>query len=290
MKLPDFDFLEPESVAEACALLAGDPEGSVLMAGGTDVLVLLKERQLDCRRLVSLGKIEALRTIEVGDGGLTIGAMATVNQVAHHPGIRERYPGIVDAAMSLAADQVRNQATVAGNLCMAVPSADTAPILLVHDASLRVASPDGERTVPLRELFLGPRETVLKAGDVVVAIEVPPAGPGEGSASLRHGGRASLSLPVASAAAWLRLEGGVCTDARIALGSVAPTPLLVPEAGDIVAGCELMPEVLAAAGAAARAAARPIDDMRGSKSFRLELVDVLTRRVLTTAAIRAGAA
>jgi len=213
--------------------------------------------------------------------------MVTINTVARHEALRVRFPGIVDAARSLAAEQVRNQATVAGNLCMAVPSADMAPILLAHDAAARVASPHGERTVPLRRFFVGPRETVLGPADVVVAIEVPPLPAAAGDASLRQGGRVSLSLPIASAATVIVLEGEVCARAAIALGSVAPTPILAEAAGRSLVGRELTPEVLARAGELASEATRPIDDLRASKAYRLELVKVLTRRVLRTAADRA---
>ncbi len=213
--------------------------------------------------------------------------MATINSVARHKGVAERFPGINDAAMSLAAEQVRNQATVAGNLCMAVPSADMAPILLAHDAAMRVVSPAGERTVPLREFFVGPRETVLDPADVVVAIEVPPPAPGTGAASLRQGGRVSLSLPMASAAAVVVMDGWTCRQATVALGAVAPIPILATAAGDAVVGKELTDEVLREAGELAAGAAKPIDDLRATKEYRLELVKVLTRRVLQAAADRA---
>lgn len=285
--MPDFDFVEPTTVGEACALLAEDPNGSVLFAGGTDILVDLKAGLTHHRRLVSLGRIEELEGIEIGaNGGLTIGAMTTVNQVARHAGIGERFAGIHDAAMSLAAEQVRNQATVAGNLCMAVPSADMAPILLARGASMRVVSPAGEHSVPLREFFIGPRETVLGPADVVVAIEVPAPAPGTGDASIRQGGRVSLSLPMAAAAAVVVMEGGRCLEAAVALGAVAPTPILAPAAGEAVEGRELSEDVLREAGERAAEAARPIDDLRATKDYRLELVKVLTRRVLKMAAER----
>jgi carbon-monoxide dehydrogenase medium subunit len=286
--LRDFEFLEPASVSEACALLAEDPEGSVVFAGGTDILVDLKGGLQDHRRLISLGRIEGLEGIEFGaDNGLTIGATTTINQVARHQDIANKFPGIHDAAMSLAAEQVRNQATIAGNLCMAVPSADMAPILLAHGAAMRVVSTAGERAVPLREFFVGPRETVLEPADVVVAIEVPAPAPGTGGASLRQGGRVSLSLPIAAAAAVVVMEGALCRQAMVALGAVAPTPIVVPAVGEAVAGKELGEEVLREAGDLAAEAATPIDDLRASKEYRLELIKVLTRRVLQTAAARA---
>jgi carbon-monoxide dehydrogenase medium subunit len=284
----DFDFIEPTSVSEVCALLAEDPEGSAVFAGGTDILVDFKAGLKHHRRLVSLARIEELRAIELAsDGALRIGATATINMVARHEGIAERFPGINDAAMSLAAEQVRNQATVAGNLCMAVPSADMAPILLAHGATIRVVSPVGERVVPLREFFVGPRETVLEAAEVVVAIEVPPPAPGTGDASLRQGGRVSLSLPMAAVAAVVVMDGKVCREATLALGAVAPTPILATAAGKAVAGKELSDDVLREAGELASAAAIPIDDLRATKEYRLELVKVLTRRVLQAAAERA---
>jgi carbon-monoxide dehydrogenase medium subunit len=189
--------------------------------------------------------------------------------------------------MSLAAEQVRNQATVAGNLCMAVPSADMAPILVAHGATMRVVSPAGERAVPLREFFVGPRETVLDPADVVVAIDVPPPASGTGDASLRQGGRVSLSLPMAAVAAVVVMDGKICREATVALGAVAPTPILATAAGEAVAGKELGEDVLREAGERAAEAAVPIDDLRASKEYRLELVKVLTRRVLLAAADRA---
>ena len=288
MTMREFEFAEPASIGEACALLAEDPEGSAVFAGGTDILVDLKAGLKHHRRLVSLGHIEELKSIEIsGDGGLSIGAMATVNMVARHEGVKEQFPGINDAAMSLAAEQVRNQATVAGNLCMAVPSADMAPILVAHGATMRVVSPAGERAVPLREFFVGPRETVLGPADVVVAIDVSPPVPGTGDASIRQGGRVSLSLPMAAAAAVVVMQGTMCREASVALGAVAPIPILATAAGEAVAGKELSEDVLRVAGELASAAAIPIDDLRATKEYRLELVKVLTRRVLRAAAERA---
>jgi carbon-monoxide dehydrogenase medium subunit len=284
----DFDFVEPASVSEACALLAEDPEGSAVFAGGTDILVDLKAGLKDHRRLVSLGRIEELRDLTLADGGaLRIGATVTISQIARHQEVAKRFPGINDAAMSLAAEQVRNQATVAGNLCMAVPSADMAPILLAHGAAMRVVSPAGERSVPLREFFVAPRETVLGPADVVVAIDVPAPAPNTGDASLRQGGRVSLSLPMAAAAAVVEMEGATCREATVALGAVAPTPIVASGVGEAVAGKELREDVLREAGELAAGAALPIDDLRASKEYRLELVKVLTRRVLMAAAERA---
>jgi carbon-monoxide dehydrogenase medium subunit len=289
VSLPDFDYVEPSSVAEACTLLADDPSGSVVFAGGTDILVDLKAGLRSVARLVSLGKIAELQGVEITeDGGLRIGAMTTVNTVARDDGVTRRFPGINDAAMSLAAEQVRNQATVAGNLCMAVPSADMAPILLAHGALMHVASPSGDRAIPLREFFVGPRETVLEPTDIVVAIEVPPPPPGSGAASIRLGGRVSLSLPMASAAAVVVMEGKTCRQATIALGAVAPVPLVAEAAGTALVGRQLDEASLDEAADLASTASSPIDDIRATREYRLELVRVLTRRVLRKAEERAS--
>jgi carbon-monoxide dehydrogenase medium subunit len=286
--MPEFDFVEPQTVEEACALLAEDPEGSAPFAGGTDVLVNLRGGDFRPRRLVSLQRIEDLYDIGWSDTtGLLIGAMVTVNRVARNETVKGHYPGIVDAALCLAADQVRNQATVAGNLCMAVPSADMAPVLLAHGAQLRVASPDGGRTVPIREFFTGPRQTVLGSTDVVTAIAVPPPAAGSGDANQRQGGRVSLSLPVASAAAVVQMEGKICRHAAMALGAVAPTPLYVTSVGEFLVGKELSAAVLEESGELASAVAQPIDDVRASGAYRLEVVKVLTQRAITMAAKRA---
>ena len=290
MRMPAFDFVEPQTVEEACALLAEDPEGNQVFAGGTDVVVNLRIGVPGPRRFVSLHRIDELHDIGYSEEtGLLIGAMVTINQVARNELVIERYPGIVDAARSLAAEQVRNQATVAGNLCHAVPSADMAPILLAHGATLQIASPDGERTVPIREFFAGPRATVLGPTDVVTAIEVAAPAAGSGDANQRQGGRVSLTLPIASAAAVVSMDGDSCRDAALALGAVAPTPLHVPAVGELLEGKELSAELLEEAGELASAAAKPIDDLRASKTYRHELVKVLTRRAISAAADRARA-
>ena len=288
MNLPEFEYFEPRDVNEACALLAEDPDGSAVLAGGTDVLVNLKGGLISYRRLVSLRRIAGLARIDFSrEQGLVIGAMATVNEVARHADVAREFPGIVDAAISLAAEQVRNLATVAGNICSAVPSADMAPILLALGARVRLYSRDGERVVPLAEFFTGPRTTVIAPGEVLVAIEVPAKGAGTGDASVRQGGREALSLPLAGAAAAVTLDGDISVRAAVALGAVAPTPIMGAGVGEFLAGKRLTPEVLREAAELASAAARPIDDLRASKAYRLELVAVLTARAVARAAERA---
>jgi len=288
VRLPEFEYLEPASTAEACALLAEDPEGSAVFAGGTDLLVDLKVGRESFRRLVSLRRIEALRRLEFSKKtGLVIGAMATVNDVVRHEAVRTHYPGLLDAARGLAAEQVRNLATVGGNVCRAVPCADTAPMLLAYGATLRVVSPSGERTVAMEDFFTGPRTTVLEPGDVMVSIEVSAPLPNTGTASVRQGRRQALSLPLAISAAVVTRDGPVCTSARIALGAVAPTPVLATDTAAFLAGKSLDEGALFEAGERAAAESKPIDDVRATGEYRFELVKVLTRRALTRAFERA---
>jgi len=287
VRLPEFEYLEPSTTAEACALLAEDPEGSAVFAGGTDLLVDLKVGRESYRRLVSLRRIDELRGVEFSpERGLAIGAMATVNEVVRHEAVRKHYPGLHDAALGLAAEQVRNLATVGGNLCRALPCADTAPLLLAQGATLRVVSPAGERTIAIDKFFVGPRATVLKPGDVLVAIELDAPRAGRGTASVRQGRRRSLALALAQAAVVLDMDGVVCREARIALGAVAPLPMLATRASAFLAGKSLEAGVLDEVGELAAAESKPIDDVRASREYRLELVKVLTRRALTMAAGR----
>lgn len=290
MRVPDFEYLEPQSVADACALLAEDPENSALFAGGTDMMVDLKLGATRPRRVVSLRRIPGLDDLRFDPAtGLTIGAMTTAARIGRDEEVGRRYPGIVEAALSIAAEQVRSLATISGNLCAAVPSADMAPILLVLGARLRVVSPQGERKIALGRFFVGPRKTVLEPADVVVAVEVPPPEAGAGAASMRQGGRVALSLPMASAAAAVSMENGVCRKATLALGAVAPTPIIAPGVGEFLGGKRLTAEVLARAGELAAGETRPISDVRASREYRMQLVEVLTRRVLERAAQRASA-
>jgi carbon-monoxide dehydrogenase medium subunit len=213
----------------------------------------------------------------------------TARQLEQHAGVRSAYPALAESGALVGSVQVRNLATVGGNLCNAAPSADMAPPLLALDAEAVVAGPRGQRRVPLASFFAGVRRTVLAPGELLVELVVPDPGPHSGGTYVRHTPRRELDIAVAGVAAQLTLAGGVCRKARIALASVAPTPVRATAAEQSLEGHPVTPERIARAADLAVEAAKPISDQRGSADFRRHLVRVLTRRTLTTALARASA-
>lgn len=281
-----FDYLAPESLTEAVAMLAAHPEATPL-AGGTNVLVQVKEGHRDVATLLSLRRLPELHQITHGDG-VRIGAGVTMAQIAADARIRADYTALATAAGLLGSVQTRNMATVGGNLCNASPSADTAPPLLALDATVVIAGPDGEREMALSDFFVGRGQTALAAGELLREIVLPAPAPRSGAAYVRHIPRAAMDISVAGVAAALSLEeAGRIAAARLALGAVAPTPLRAPEAERLLAGQEPQVELFAAAAEMAQAAAQPLSDVRASAEFRRHLVGVLTRRALYAALAQA---
>jgi carbon-monoxide dehydrogenase medium subunit len=252
-----------------------------LLAGGTDLLVDLKTGRVSARHLVSLNRIEALRGISETEDGLRIGALTTIAELERSSLVREKYAPILDAALQMAARQIRNMATAGGNITAAVPCADLPPILSAMHATLTLWSSNGEREVALDSFHTGPRETVRRDAEVLTAIRVPKFPPGFGAAYARFAQRDGNAIAVAGVAASLLLAtDGAVQEARVVLNAVAPVPKLVREAGEVLSGRPPDDEAFRAAAAAARDAAEPITDVRGSAEFRCRLVEVLTRRAL----------
>jgi carbon-monoxide dehydrogenase medium subunit len=286
--LPEFELHEAATLEQAADALLRYAPRARLLAGGTDLLVDLKTGRVSFDHLVSLNRIGALRGVSATTNGLRIGALTTVTQLASSPVVRERFGPILDATSRMAAPQIRNAATVGGNIAAAVPCADLPPILMAMNASVVLWFAGGERDVPLDGFFVGPRQTALRDGEVLTAIVVPSPPPTFGAAYARFQLRDGNAIAVASVAASLLLgEDGAVRDARIVIGAVAPIPKLVESAGAILVGKPPGDDAFGAAGDAARAAAEPISDVRGSADFRRELVGVLTRRALATALGRA---
>lgn len=278
-----FVFYAPASLPEALTVLQEQGQGGRLLAGGTDLLVQMKERDLAPRYVVSLRNLRELRTISETDGGLTIGARVSMREVELDPRVVANYPALAEAAGVVGSIQVRNLATLGGNLCNAAPSADTAPALIVLAATAIIAGSDSTRELPVEELFQGPGRSALQPGEILVAIRCPAATAHSGSAYLRHTPRAELDIAVVGAAAALRLDGDTIAEARVALGAVAPVPLRLPEVEAALRGHAPTPATLAAAAELAAGEVRPISDQRGSEQFRRTLSAVLTRRVLERA-------
>jgi CO/xanthine dehydrogenase FAD-binding subunit len=285
-----FDLVLPGSVEECVRALAERGPDAKVVAGGTDLLPQLKNGMLRTGCVVDLTGVTQLRQLARGNGsGLRIGAAVTARTLERDPGVNATYPAIAESGALVGSVQIRNLATLGGNLCNAAPSADMAPPLLALDADAVVAGSQGIRRVPLASFFLGVRRTVLAPGELLVEIAVPDPGPHSGGNYQRHTPRRELDIAVVGVASQLTLSKGVCTKARIALAAVAPTPVRAAAAERLLEGHPVTPDLIERAARAAVEAARPISDQRGSADFRRHLVQVLTRRTLTTALARAGA-
>jgi carbon-monoxide dehydrogenase medium subunit len=288
--LKRFDYLAPESLEEAVAILQQRGDGGKLLAGGTDLVVQMKEAGLHPSYVVSLRRLRELRDITFDEGqGLRIGAMTTMAEIEQHPVVRQRYPVLVDGASVLGSVQTRNMATIGGNICNAAPSADTAPPLLVLVARADIAGPGGGRQVPLEEFFTGPGQTILGRDEILAGFVMPTPAPRTGAYYERHTLRAEMDIAVVGVAAMVTLEpeGGLIGEARIALGAVAATPVRAPEAEASLAGQPPSEAAFERAAELAVSAARPISDVRGSAAFRRHLVRVMTARCLRRAIERA---
>jgi carbon-monoxide dehydrogenase medium subunit len=274
-----FVYFAPGSLAEALEILHLHPEAQVL-AGGTDLLVQAKENKRSIQALVSLRRIPDFDTI-ASNGKVSVGAMWSAGKVAADPGICQDYLALALGAGVIGSVQIRNMATVGGNICNASPSADTAPGLLALGARVVLASLQGERSLALEDFFLGPGKTALLPGELLLRLELPHPPARSGSFYLRHTPRSSMDLAFAGAAAAVQLgeQGEICS-ARIALGAVAPTPIRAFRAEERLASCQPDDTLLDEAALLASGEAQPIDDLRASAEYRRHITAVLTRRAL----------
>jgi aerobic carbon-monoxide dehydrogenase medium subunit len=292
MHLADLTLHEPTELAIAFQLLRDLAPPARILAGGTDLLVDLKTGRAHADHLVSLHRIPGLAAIETRPAhgvhaGLRIGALTTIAQLEHAPLLRGPHAIIRDAARQMAAPQVRNAATVGGNLASAVPCADLPPVLGVLDAVVVLASTLRSRTVHVSEFFAGPRQTVIQTGEILTAIELPPPPPYCGAAYERLALRDGNAIAVAAVAAALWLDtAGAIAGIRLMLGAVAPIPQPVIQAEAALIGARL-PAAAERAALLAMAAADPISDLRASAAYRREMVGILTHRAVTTAYQRA---
>ncbi|GMR11725.1 MAG: xanthine dehydrogenase family protein subunit M [Anaerolineae bacterium] len=275
----EFDFLAPRSVDEAIAFMS-EREGEVhILAGGTDLLLGMREGTIAPRAVMSLKKLEQFRVIDHSkDSGLRLGAMVTLRQIARSPQIRSHYPSLAEAALLMASEQVRSLATVGGNLCNAAPSADMAPPLIALDAVVRLIGSDGERRLPLEEFFLGPGSTALGSGELLAEIEVPPTK--RTTRYMRLTPRAHMDIAVVGVAAGIQLDDSSVRAARIVLGAVAPVPLRVRPAEAALIGKPFAQAAIEAASTIAAQECSPISDVRGSDWYRRRMVGVLVTRAL----------
>jgi carbon-monoxide dehydrogenase medium subunit len=285
-----FTYHRPATLKAATGLLARWDGRARLLAGGTDLLVRLRSGALAVDHVVDIKQIpETTRITFDARRGLTFGAAVACADLCADRDAARRYPALTEAAGLIGGAAIQSRATIGGNLCNAAPSADSAPALIVLDARCLIAGPAGRRWVAAADFCTAPGRTALAAGELLVAIRVPLPPPRSGAAYERFIPRGEMDIAVAGAAAWLALERGLIGDARISLAAVAPTPLAAVAAAAALAGKPAGDDAFTLAAAAAREAARPITDVRGSAEQRLHLVEVLVRRVLERAAERAAA-
>jgi len=288
--VPDIELYEARTMDEVFELFERHTDARIL-AGGTDLLVDLKSGRASVTSLISIKKIDSLKQISLDNGDLHIGSLTTITALNDSPMVHERFPSLIDAASRMAAPQVRNAATVGGNVVSAVPCADLPPILMALDASVVTKSSDDERTIPLTSFFQHVRQTALSPGEIVTSIIVPAPRPRSGAAYKRFSLRDGNSISVAGVAVNMQLNvSGEIESARVALGAVSPTPMLVEGAGSLLVGQKLDEKIGAEVASKAIAACRPISDVRGSADFRREIVGVLTKRALDAAWARASSA
>jgi CO/xanthine dehydrogenase FAD-binding subunit len=259
-----------------------------ILSGGTDLLVQLRSGRAKPDLIVDIKKIPEMTGIAERDGGFAIGAATSGAELGEHGGLRKAWPGIVEAANLIGSTQVQGRATLAGNLCNASPAADSVPALIAARATCVVAGSRGRREVPVESVATGPGRTSLARDEFIVAFHLPKRPPRSSDAYLRFIPRTEMDIAVVGAGVSLTLDAaGTCTDARVVLGAVAPTALLVPEAAAALTGRKLDDAALDALDQAAQRACKPIDDKRGTIEYRTKVAGVIARRTATIAYERA---
>lgn len=279
----------PTSTKAAATLLAKEKGKAFVLAGGTDLLVRMKAGTVEPDLIVDIKRIPATQSIKKSDSGFKIGAAVPGAAMGESKALKKAWPGVVEAAELIGSDQVQGRCTIVGNLCNASPAADSVPALVAAKAKAAVVGPKGRRTVAIQDVVTGPGRTSLKKGEIIESISLPKRAAKSGDAYLRFIPRTEMDIAVCSAGVNLTLDSkGVVKSARVALGAVAPTVVLVEDAADAIIGTKLDDDSLAALSAACEAACSPIDDKRGTVEFRTEVAGVLARRAAKIAYQRAG--
>lgn len=282
-------YLAPTTLEDAVQMLAEDPGECRVLAGGTDLLVRMRSGMTEPDSILDIKRIGALREITAEDGGWRIGAAVSGAVMNEHDGLCADWPGVVEAANLIGSTQIQGRCTLAGNLCNASPAADSVPAMVAAGAVARIAGPTGTRDVAVEEVPLSPGKTCLEKGEFVASILLPERGTRGGDAYLRFTPRTEMDIAVVGCAISLTLDAdGICSHARVSLGAVAPTVILVPEAAATLIGTTIDEPALDALAEACTAAARPIADKRGTVEFRTHVAGVLARRTAKIALQRAG--
>jgi len=282
------EYVAPRSIDEAVAALGGAKGDARVLAGGTDLLVQMHAGVRRPARIVDIKYLKETRGVAEQDGAFHIGAAEASANLERNATLKAAWPGVVEAMALVGSTQIQERASLGGNLCNASPAADSVPAMIAAGAVCTVVGPDGMREVAVEDIATGPGTTSLGAGEFVAAISLAKRPPRSGDAYLRFIPRTEMDIAVVGAGVNLTLDaGGTCTAARVALGAVAPTALLVADAGAALVGTKVDDPALDAMAAAARAACRPIDDKRGTVEYRIEVAGVLARRAAAIALQRA---
>jgi len=279
----------PDTLDGAVALLSGESGAIKILAGGTDVLVQLHLDMIDPALIVDIKKIAEMRTVEKTANGYRVGAAVTGMELMNHPDFGTDWPGVLDGVKLIGSVQVRGRATIGGNMCNGSPAADSIPAMIAAGAVATIAGPKGRRDVAVEDICVSPGKTVLARDEILVSFALPKRDAHSGDAYLRFTPRTEMDIAVVGLGVNVTLDGsGVCTAARVALGAVAATPLFAPDVAATLIGTKIDDAALANLAAAASAAAKPIDDKRGTKDFRIKVAGVLARRAAVIALERAG--
>jgi aerobic carbon-monoxide dehydrogenase medium subunit len=282
-------YLAPRTLDEAIGAFAAAGSAARIMAGGTDLLVQMRSGAVRPGLIIDIKKIAEMTSIEeTADGGFRIGAAVPGAVLAEHVRFGKVWPGVLEAINLIGSTQVQGRASAGGNLCNGSPAADSVPAMIAAGAVAAVLGPNGSRQLPVEEVPAGPGRTRLAPGEILVSFTYPPRPPGSGDAYLRMIPRTEMDIAVVGCGASVTLHDGICTAARVGLGAVAPTVLLVEAAAKALIGGKLDDAALNAAASACSAACRPIDDKRGTIAYRTKIAGVLLKRTVAIAAHRAG--
>jgi len=283
-----FDFYQPATIQEASRLLKENGPGGRFLAGGTDLVIAMKEKGLAPKYVVDLKRIPGLTSIrENGDGGITLGALTTLYTIETSALIKKKYPFLAQSAAEVGSIQIRNRATIGGNMANATPSADTAPALIALNAAAKIASASGERTVKLEDFFTGPGQNVMNPDEILTEITIPKTASNLVGEYIKFSPREMMDLAYVGVAVAYNLGAGdkKCAGVRIVLGAVAPTPLRARRAEAALEGQMLSEALAEKVGQIAAEEAKPISDVRSSADYRRAMVGAMTKRALLNAAV-----
>jgi len=276
-----FDYLEAKTIDQAISLLGQYDGRAKIIAGGTDLLLKIRNKAIKPEYVIDIGSIPGLDYIKYDDKqGLAIGALTTIRSLETSRDLQRRYPVLCFAASQLGSVAIRNMGTIGGNLCNAAPSAEMAPALIGLSARAMIVGPGGERVVPLEDFFTGPGITVLGKGELLTEIQVPVPEPNAKGVYFKHSSRGSIDLAIVGVAVVATLDGTTCQDIKILLGAVGPTPIRAWKAEKVLRGKKVDDALIKQSAAAAAEETCCISDVRASAEYRQEMAEVFTRRVL----------